>query len=140
ALFSAHLWPGQISCVKWFRGVSASLNRPGIGAEANLIFVQATSLAEASSLQLAEALGFSQQTLFGPLRLIPCLLSAVFARYFVRPPLQPTSRLTVETDRSINLTICRSESPADNPREISSRSDRERTRSDRVRFGGEIPP
>ena len=46
----------------------------------------------------------------------------------------------VEGDRSSDRAIDLIESPAAIPREISSRSDNDNTRLDRVRSGGRMPP
>ena len=57
--------------------------------------------------------------------------SAWQARYWSRPPLRASSRETVEGARLSCRAICRQESPATSPREISSRSASESRNSDR---------
>ena len=66
--------------------------------------------------------------------------SARCARYRLRSPLPATSRLLVDTARPSRLAMVRSESPAATPREISSRSVNDKSRSERRRRAGRTPP
>ncbi len=59
--------------------------------------------------------------------------SARCARYRLRSPLPAISRLIVDTARPSRLAMVRSESPAATPREISSRSVNDKSRSERRR-------
>ena len=66
--------------------------------------------------------------------------SAVVARYWRRPPLRSTSRLTVEGARPSCSAIARRDQPLASPLEISSRSSKDNTRSERILGLGRIPP
>ncbi len=66
--------------------------------------------------------------------------SARCARYRRRPPLRATSRLSVDGARPNRRARTRSDSPAATPREISSRSTRDKCRTDRCRTAGRTPP
>ena len=66
--------------------------------------------------------------------------SARCARHRLRSPLPATSRLIVDTARPSRLAMVRSESPAATPREISSRSVNDKSRSERRRRAGRTPP
>ena len=68
------------------------------------------------------------------------VFSARHARYVSRCPFQATSREIVEAALPSRAAIYRSESPAINPRESSSRSARDNRRGDRARARGIMPP
>jgi hypothetical protein len=78
--------------------------------------------------------------LFGHRERFKACSSAFWARYLLRPPLQFTSRHTVEADRPSRAAIARRDSPVASPREISSRSAGVSTHLRLCRSGGEIPP
>lgn len=77
---------------------------------------------------------------FGRRALAQARSSAIFARYFLAPPLRAISRLTVDGARPIARAMTRSDEPAAKPREISSRSSQLKAACERLRGSGAIPP
>jgi len=77
---------------------------------------------------------------FGRHARVHAIASAARARYRCRPPLPPTSRDTVDGARPNLAAMLRSDNPAANPREISSRSATVNRSSPRRRGNGRTPP
>ncbi len=123
------------------RGIPSSDRHWHIRLSASRIFVEATNYRSVSGPPTICKDGFrARRHGFGRLADLHAQSSALAARYFIRPLFRPTSRLIVEGARSSCAAIFRSDRPAANPRDISSRSCTDRDRRDRLLTGGAMPP
>ncbi len=95
----------------------------------------ARKLASSLSLQVFYPEGHK-----GRLAFIQARRSAATARYFNNPPLRLISRIMVEADLLRFLAIALKDKLAEIPRDISSRSSKDKTLEERFGVGGFIPP